>query len=73
MDAQLSIREREALLKLGSFGPGAAFDQVALGHLFGRGLIEVESRYRRLILTDAGRELYSKLSDGNAIPMRPQA
>jgi len=60
VDAQLTIRERKALISLGRFGPGAAFDQIALGKLFSKGLVEVESRSHRIVLTARGRDLYTQ-------------
>ena len=59
---KLSPEERAALLKLGGKGPGDDFDQLAMSKLFTLELVEVRSTDRRLVLTDAGRELYRELA-----------
>ena len=64
MDTPLTDSERKALVDLGRHGSAAAFDQMALGNLFVKGLVAVEPQDRRLILTAAGRQLYGQLSNG---------
>jgi hypothetical protein len=58
----LSPQERETLLELGRRGSGGNFDILVLSKLFTRGLCEIRSTDRRLVLTEAGRDLYRELS-----------
>jgi len=64
MEAHLSPREREALLQLGDQGSGGDFDQIAMSKLFILGLVEIQSKDRRLILSKAGCEAYSAVRAG---------
>ncbi|MBI3861909.1 MAG: hypothetical protein HY290_08425 [Planctomycetia bacterium] len=57
---QLSHREQETLVTLGTTGPGGNFDALSLNKLFTLGLIEVDHE-RRIILTSTGRQLYDDL------------
>lgn len=66
MQGNLSERERAALIELGRRGSGGDFDHLALSKLFTMGLCEIRSSDRRLVLTKAGRELYSKLSQSES-------
>jgi len=60
MESHLSARERDTLLELGNRGSGGDFDQIAMAKLFVLGLVEVRTIDRRLVLTKAGREVYSQ-------------
>jgi hypothetical protein len=64
MESHLSPRERDTLLLLGDQGSGGDFDQIAMSKLFVLGLVEIQSKDRRLILTKAGCEAYAALRAG---------
>jgi hypothetical protein len=64
MPERLTSRERATLLQFGVEGPGGNFDQASLTKLFSFGLIEVRSKDRWIVLTQAGREACRKLRAG---------
>jgi len=61
MESHLSPREKDALLQLGDEGSGGDFDQIAMSKLFVLGLVEIQSKDRKLILTKAGCEAYAAI------------
>ncbi len=57
----LSIAQKEALLELGSRGPGARLDMQALFGLVDAGMVEVDDA-RRTALTARGQMAYALLT-----------
>ena len=64
MDQSLSARERKELLKLFRNGSAGDFDHAAMSRLFARGLVEIRSKDRRLVLTREGKDYCKALEDG---------
>jgi len=61
MTAQLSARERDAILEFGRKESSVGVDRSAMLKLIRRGLVEIRSR-GRLELTDIGRDAYEELA-----------
>jgi len=60
MTAQLSARERDALLEFGQKESSVGVDRSAMLNFLRHGLVEIRSR-GRLALTDIGRDVYDEL------------
>lgn len=59
--SELTARQREAILQLGTRGSNGSFDPRTLSELFSLELIEVRPIDRRVVLTARGQHVYEEL------------